>query len=61
MARQNQIGFGAIYESPLTPDVEIETENKSVEQAVLKIMNFIKPKLDFRTHRHTYTTTEMSC
>jgi len=41
----NLTGVSAPYESPETPDIEIKTEEKTVNEAVLDIINFIKPKL----------------
>lgn len=43
---QNMTGVSAPYEPPTHPDIEIFTEKESVEDAVLKIMNYIKPKLE---------------
>lgn len=42
---KNMTGISAPYEAPQNPDIEIKTEEKSVEEAVHDIMNFIKPKL----------------
>ena len=42
---KNMTGISAPYEAPENPDIEIKTEEKSVEQAVHDIMNYIKPKL----------------
>ena len=41
----NLTGVSAPYESPETPDIEIKTEEKTVNEAVLDIIKFIKPKL----------------
>ncbi|WP_452221594.1 adenylyl-sulfate kinase [Lacinutrix salivirga] len=42
---KNMTGISAPYEAPEHPDVEINTEEKTVEKAVQEIMNFITPKL----------------
>jgi len=42
---KNMTGISAPYEAPEHPDIEIKTEEKSVEEAVHDIMNYIKPKL----------------
>ena len=42
---KNMTGISAPYEAPEMPDVEIKTENTSVEQAVKQIIDYIKPKL----------------
>lgn len=44
---KNMTGISAPYEPPTQPDIEIFTEKESVEDAVLLIMNYIKPKLEF--------------
>ena len=42
---KNMTGISAPYEAPENPDIEIKTEEKTVEEAVQEIMNYIKPKL----------------
>ena len=42
---KNMTGISAPYEAPENPDIEIKTEEKSVEEAVNLIMSYIKPKL----------------
>ncbi|WP_452230582.1 MULTISPECIES: adenylyl-sulfate kinase [unclassified Lacinutrix] len=42
---KNMTGISAPYEAPENPDIEIKTEEKTVEEAVQLIMEFIKPKL----------------
>jgi adenylylsulfate kinase len=42
---KNMTGISAPYEVPENPDIEIKTEEKTVEEAVHNIMNYIKPKL----------------
>jgi adenylylsulfate kinase len=42
---KNMTGISAPYEAPENPEIEIKTEEKTVEQAVQEIMNYIKPKL----------------
>ncbi len=42
---KNMTGISAPYEAPVNPDIEIKTEEKTVDEAVQDIMNFIKPKL----------------
>lgn len=46
---KNMTGISAPYESPQNPDIIINTEQETVEEAVEKIINFIKPKLQ---HNH---------
>jgi adenylylsulfate kinase len=43
---KNMTGITAPYEAPENPDVEIKTEQETVEEAVQKILNFIEPKLN---------------
>ena len=38
-------GISAPYESPLNPDIQINTEEVSVVDATKQIINFINPKL----------------
>ena len=42
---KNMTGISSPYEAPENPDIEIKTEEVTVEEAVLKIMNYIKGKL----------------
>ncbi|WP_034060387.1 adenylyl-sulfate kinase [Lacinutrix jangbogonensis] len=42
---KNMTGISAPYEAPENPEIEIKTEEKTVEEAVHDIMNYIKPKL----------------
>ena len=42
---KNMTGITAPYEPPTNPDIEIFTEQESVENAVLRILNYIQPKL----------------
>lgn len=42
---KNMTGVSAPYEAPDSPDLEIKTENISVQDAVLKIVKYIEPKL----------------
>ncbi len=42
---KNMTGISAPYEAPENADVEILTESETVEEAVRRIMNHIKPKL----------------
>ena len=42
---KNMTGISAPYEAPEQPDVEIKTEEESIEHAVQRIVNYIKPKL----------------
>ena len=42
---KNMTGISAPYEAPTHPDIEILTENETVNTAVKKIMDFISPKL----------------
>lgn len=43
---KNMTGISAPYEAPSNPEVEIKTEEQSIEEAVVKIYNFIKQKLE---------------
>ena len=47
---KNMTGISAPYEAPENPNIEIKTEEKSVEEAVHEIMNYIKPKLELNTY-----------
>ena len=42
---KNMTGISAPYEAPENPDIEINTEKETIEQAVEKILKHIKPKL----------------
>lgn len=42
---KNMTGVSAPYEVPETPDIEINTEKETVEQAVKCILEYITPKL----------------
>ncbi|AOW21159.1 adenylyl-sulfate kinase [Urechidicola croceus] len=42
---KNMTGISAPYEAPENPDIEINTEKETVEEAVYKIIEFITPKL----------------
>jgi adenylylsulfate kinase len=42
---KNMTGISAPYEAPENPDIEIKTEEKTIEEAVQEIINYIKPKL----------------
>ncbi|MEO6348660.1 MAG: adenylyl-sulfate kinase [Aquaticitalea sp.] len=44
---KNMTGISSPYEAPTHPDIEIVTEKQSVDEAVIKIMEYIKPKLEF--------------
>lgn len=43
---KNMTGISAPYEAPENPDIEIKTEQETIEEAVQKILNFIEPKLN---------------
>ncbi|WP_053970761.1 adenylyl-sulfate kinase [Mangrovimonas sp. ST2L15] len=42
---KNMTGISAPYEAPENPDIEIKTEKESVDEAVIRIIEFITPKL----------------
>jgi len=42
---KNMTGISAPYEAPVNPDIEINTENESIENAVKRIIDYITPKL----------------
>ncbi|MCF1190325.1 adenylyl-sulfate kinase [Mangrovimonas sp. AS39] len=42
---KNMTGISAPYEAPENPDIEIKTEQESVDKAVNRIIEFITPKL----------------
>ena len=42
---KNMTGISAPYEAPQNPDIEIKTEQESIETSVEKILDFIIPKL----------------
>ncbi|MFC4722871.1 adenylyl-sulfate kinase [Geojedonia litorea] len=42
---KNMTGISAPYEAPETPDLEIKTENESIESSVKKVIDYITPKL----------------
>ena len=43
---KNFTGIDAPYEAPMQPDVLIETEKESVDEAVEKVVTFVKHKLE---------------
>lgn len=45
---KNMTGISAPYEAPESPDVEIRTEEESIEESVQRILDFITPKLDLK-------------
>ncbi|MGS2725690.1 adenylyl-sulfate kinase [Psychroserpens sp. BH13MA-6] len=42
---KNMTGISAPYEAPEQPDIEVKTENESIEDSVKRIVNYITPKL----------------
>ena len=42
---KNMTGISAPYEAPENPDIEIKTEEETVDKAVQRILEFLKPKL----------------
>lgn len=42
---KNMTGISAPYEAPEHPDIEIKTENESIDSSVKKLIDFITPKL----------------
>lgn len=42
---KNMTGISAPYEAPINPDLEIKTENESIEGAVTRIVLFLKDKI----------------
>lgn len=42
---KNMTGISAPYEAPENPDIEIKTENETIEEAVSKIIKYLTPKL----------------
>jgi adenylylsulfate kinase len=42
---KNMTGVSAPYEAPENPNIEIKTEEESIEDSVTKIIDFITPKL----------------
>ncbi|MFB9051989.1 adenylyl-sulfate kinase [Formosa undariae] len=42
---KNMTGISAPYEAPVAPDIEIKTENMSVEDAANQVVEYILPKL----------------
>lgn len=45
---KNMTGISAPYESPESPDIEIKTEDESIEISVKRIIDFITPKLQLK-------------
>ncbi|RNC88174.1 MAG: adenylyl-sulfate kinase [Winogradskyella sp.] len=45
---KNMTGISAPYEVPENPDIQINTEGESIEEAVQKIVEYIKPKLKLK-------------
>ena len=42
---KNMTGISAPYEAPENPDIEIKTEEESIEESVGRIVNYLTPKL----------------
>jgi len=42
---KNMTGISAPYEAPDNPDIEIKTENETIEDSVKRIVDYITPKL----------------
>ena len=42
---KNMTGISAPYEAPENPDIEIKTEEETIQQSVICIVDYIKPKL----------------
>jgi len=42
---KNMTGISAPYEAPINPDLEIKTEHESIEEAVTRIVLFLKDKI----------------
>ena len=45
---KNMTGISAPYEAPEQPDLEIETEKESIDDAVQRIIDYITPKLQLK-------------
>lgn len=45
---KDMTGISSPYEAPENPDIEIKTEEESVEDAVERIIKFIKPRLNLK-------------
>ncbi|MEM5565636.1 adenylyl-sulfate kinase [Psychroserpens sp. AS72] len=45
---KNMTGISAPYEAPESPDLEIKTEDESIELSVKRIIDFITPKLQLK-------------
>ncbi|WP_299061904.1 adenylyl-sulfate kinase [uncultured Polaribacter sp.] len=45
---KNMTGISAPYEAPENPAIKIETEKESIESAVKRIVDYVKPKLEIK-------------
>jgi len=45
---KNMTGISAPYEAPENPDLEIITENLTIEQSVNEVLKYIQPKLQLK-------------
>ena len=45
---KNMTGISAPYEAPENPDIEIKTENETIEEAASKIIKYLTPKLKLK-------------
>ena len=43
----NMTGISSPYEAPIDTDIEIKTEEETIEQSVQRILDYISPKLEF--------------
>lgn len=41
-------GISAVFEPPLSPDIEIRTDQLSVDESVTKLLNYILPKIEYK-------------
>jgi len=44
---KNMTGIDAPYEAPVNPDIEINTEKETIEESVVKILDFLASKLKY--------------
>lgn len=45
---KNFTGIDSPYEAPINPDVELKTEEISIEQSVQKILDILLPRIEFK-------------
>ena len=46
-------GISSPYEPPLTPDLEVKTDEESVQESLQKLIRFVEPRVKLKQKSHT--------